>query len=52
MDILSLNGSWQLQAEGKQIAATVPGSVYSDLLQAGEIPDPYSWKGSSTRKRT
>ena len=26
---------------GKSIAATVPGEVHTDLLAAGEIPDPF-----------
>ena len=45
MEYLSLNGAWQLEAEGsdRKIDAAVPGSVYSDLLKAGEIPDPF-WR--------
>ncbi len=44
MKTLSLNGSWQLRVLGRNrgpVAATVPGSVYHDLLAAGEIPDPF-----------
>ena len=41
---ISLNGPWQLRVLGWDkgpVAATVPGSVYHDLLAAGEIPDPF-----------
>ena len=41
---ISLNGPWQLRVLGWEkgpIAATVPGSVYYDLLNAGEMPDPF-----------
>ena len=44
MQTLTLNGSWTLEIPGwgrPAIAATVPGSVYHDLLAAGEIPDPF-----------
>ena len=44
MKTLSLNGSWQLDVVGgafQNVAATVPGSVYHDLLTAGLIPDPF-----------
>ncbi len=40
---LSLNGSWQVSQAGKDdwIPATVPGNVFTDLLAAGKIPDPF-----------
>ena len=44
MKHLSLNGSWQLEVPGWDcgvVPATVPGSVYHDLLSAGKIPDPF-----------
>ena len=43
MQILSLNGNWHLETIGgaEQIPAKVPGSVYSGLLTAGKIPDPF-----------
>ena len=43
MKIKDLNGEWTLKQSGKgeSIIATVPGSVHTDLLAAGEIPDPY-----------
>lgn len=44
MKTLSLNGSWTLEIPGSafgSIPATVPGSVYHDLLTAGKIPDPF-----------
>ena len=44
MDRLSLNGAWTLTIPGAgfpAVAATVPGSVYHDLLTAKLIPDPF-----------
>jgi len=43
MERHSLNGSWQcVPTDGnQQFSATVPGDVYSDLMAAGQIPDPY-----------
>ncbi|QGN07028.1 glycoside hydrolase family 2 protein [Halorhabdus sp. CBA1104] len=39
----SLNGSWQCRQRphGDWFEGTVPGGVYTDLVAAGEIPDPY-----------
>jgi beta-mannosidase len=39
----SLNGSWQFRESGADEwrAATVPGSIHTDLLAAGLIPDPF-----------
>ncbi|MBR0215423.1 MAG: glycoside hydrolase family 2 protein, partial [Clostridia bacterium] len=50
MEYLSLNGTWQLEAEGSdhKIDASVPGSVYSALLKAGEIPDPF-WRDNEMK---
>ncbi len=42
----TLNGAWQLTIPGSgfpETAATVPGSVYHDLLEAGLISDPF-WR--------
>ncbi|MCL2820388.1 MAG: glycoside hydrolase family 2 protein [Oscillospiraceae bacterium] len=45
----SLNGSWALDFlgespfKGQTLSVTVPGSVYSALLDAGKMPDPY-WR--------
>jgi beta-mannosidase len=41
--IVDLNGRWELQREGDQssIPAMVPGCAFTDLLAAGEIPDPF-----------
>ena len=50
MKKLSLNGEWRLDipnTEFQNVAARVPGSVYSDLLKAGLIPDPY-WRDNET----
>lgn len=44
MQKLSLGGAWVLDIPGSpfpRVAATVPGSVYHDLLTAGQIPDPF-----------
>ncbi len=43
MQIINLDGKWYLKQQGKKdiIVATVPGTVHSDLLAAGAIPDPY-----------
>ncbi len=44
MKKLSLNGNWSLEIPGScfgTVAATVPGSVYHDLLTAGLIDDPF-----------
>ncbi len=44
MNTLSLNGSWTLkipQSGFGDVTATVPGSVYHDLLAAGLIPNPF-----------
>lgn len=40
---LSLNGAWQMMKKGETVwrDAQVPGSVYQDLLTAGDLPDPY-----------
>ena len=40
---LSLNGAWQVSQAEKDnwIPATVPGNVFTDLLAAGKIPDPF-----------
>ena len=41
--ILDLNGAWQMRPadEYEWIPAAVPGSVYSDLLDAGKMEDPF-----------
>ena len=44
METLTLNGAWILDIPGSafpRVNATVPGSVYHDLLTAGLIPDPF-----------
>jgi beta-mannosidase len=47
MQKLTLNGRWQLHKTNEPdtvkdaIPATVPGCVHTDLLAAGQIPDPY-----------
>ena len=44
MKAFSLNGEWTLEvsdSEYGEIPAVVPGSVYTDLLRNGRIPDPF-----------
>ncbi|MBP1555858.1 MAG: glycoside hydrolase family 2 protein, partial [Oscillospiraceae bacterium] len=44
MKKVSLNGAWTLcvsDTEFQNVAATVPGSVYNDLLNAGLMEDPF-----------
>jgi len=45
-----LDGAWRMRIEGAEedIPAVVPGSVYSDLLQAGRMEDPY-WRDNETQ---
>lgn len=46
-EILSLNGAWQMRPadEAEWLPATVPGSVYADLLDAGRMEDPF-WRAN------
>ena len=42
MEQWSLNGSWNMICgDGHTVTGQIPGSVYSFLLDAGEIEDPY-----------
>jgi beta-mannosidase len=43
VQIIDLNGEWALRQAGKKevIKALAPGTVHTDLLAAGKIPDPY-----------
>ena len=42
MNKTSLNGKWILTFEGQEkLEVNIPGSVYSALLEAGRIEDPY-----------
>ncbi|MFW6309382.1 MAG: glycosyl hydrolase 2 galactose-binding domain-containing protein [bacterium] len=43
METISLNGKWKLfRADQEQsYPATVPGCVHTDLINAGEIEDPF-----------
>ena len=45
-----LHSGWQLTTVGKNdtIPATVPGSVYNDLLNAGRMEDPY-WRDNEMK---
>ncbi len=50
MQVLSLNGQWELSDAGQEtrVLAEVPGSVYGDLLWAGVIPDPF-WRDNEMK---
>ena len=43
MEKINFNPVWKMsiRGEGKEYPATVPGSVYNDLLRSGRIEDPY-----------
>ncbi|MGX1830946.1 beta-mannosidase [Paenibacillus taichungensis] len=43
MLLIDLNGRWQMKRvdHAEWLPATVPGSVFNDLLQAGQMEDPY-----------
>lgn len=43
MTAQSLSGAWQMREfnSSKWLNATVPGGTYTDLLAAGQIPDPF-----------
>ncbi|BBI32724.1 beta-mannosidase [Cohnella abietis] len=43
MHMLTLNGAWKMKKtdELEWIDATVPGSVFNDLLRAGKMKDPF-----------
>ena len=45
MEVIDLNGRWQVKQiempDAEWLAATVPGSIHTDLLAAGLIPDPF-----------
>ena len=43
MEILSLNGAWQVVEHGTDalLSAQVPGTIHADLLAAGRIDDPF-----------
>ena len=41
MKRFSLNGTWQMEGAGYNCEDTVPGSVYSFLLNNNLMPDPY-----------
>ena len=49
MKLQTLNGSWTLEFlgdspfKGERLQATIPGSVYSTLLDKKKMPDPF-WR--------
>lgn len=38
---IALSGKWLVQADGKEMVAKVPGTVYSALMENGFIEDPF-----------
>ncbi len=44
MQIQPLTGKWQFQQVGKEewVPANIPGSVHTDLMAIGHIPDPFA----------
>ena len=50
MVLLDLNGSWRMRDAASQqwLPAAVPGSVYNDLLAAGQAPDPF-WRDNEDK---
>ena len=40
MKSMSLNGTWRMTGGGYDVCGTVPGSMYSFLLNAGLMEDP------------
>ncbi len=50
MQMYSLNGRWEVSNAFHtiRIPALVPGDLYSDLLRAGEIPDPF-WRDNEAQ---
>lgn len=41
MNKISLNGIWNLKGNGYEVNGKIPGSLYSFLLDANLVPDPY-----------
>ena len=41
MKKLSLSGTWRMTGNGYDCKGTIPGSMYSFLLDAGLMEDPY-----------
>lgn len=41
MNRIDLNGLWHMTGNGFDVTGTVPGSVYSFLIDGGLAPDPY-----------
>ncbi len=50
MVTLDLSGSWRMRDASSQqwFPASVPGSVYNDLLAAGQVPDPF-WRDNEDK---
>ena len=41
MNKICLNGTWNLKGNGYDVNGKIPGSLYSFLLDANLVPDPY-----------
>ena len=50
MDRILLHDNWSMHqiGSGEWIPATVPGSVYEDLLRVGKMEDPF-WKDNEVQ---
>lgn len=47
MKKISLDGKWNMKGNGFECTGTVPGSVYSFLLENGLMNDPYFGQNES-----
>ena len=47
--VVPLEGAWEFRQVGKEewLPATVPGTVHTDLLANGQIPDPFAYGSES-----
>ena len=45
-----LDGQWEVEGRDMRLPATVPGDVFSALLAAGKIPEPY-WRRNESELR-
>ena len=50
MQKFCLNGQWTLEYKNEKLPASVPGSLYHDLLAAEKMPDPF-WRDNEDKVR-
>ncbi|MCL2217105.1 MAG: glycoside hydrolase family 2 protein [Defluviitaleaceae bacterium] len=50
MNNFSLNGGWTLNYDGENFPATVPGSLYHDLMVNNKLEDPF-WRDNEDKTR-